>query len=92
MQHFYIYYRIAPQWEAEASAAVKQIQFEVEAETGIQGRLLQKREEPAQWMEIYEHVAAAEQFETVLGAAVAKVGFGRFLEAGAKRTTECFQG
>ena len=92
MLHFYIYYRINPSFEAEASAAVKQIQYDIEAEANIAGRLLSKREEPLLWMEVYEGVAAAEAFEAILDKAVEKSGFTRFLQPGSARRTECFQG
>jgi len=92
MLHYYIYYRIHPHFEAEAGAAVRQMQFEIEAETGIQGRLLQKRGEPRLWMEIYENVASGEVLETLLGKLEGKTGFARFLQEGSVRKTECFQG
>jgi hypothetical protein len=90
--NYYIYYRVNPHFEAEAAAAARQIQFELEAETGIEGRLLRKRGEPQLWMEVYEGVAAGDAFEITLGKAVEKAGFARFLPEGATRKTECFQG
>lgn len=92
MLHYYIYYRVSPHWNAEAAAAVKQIQFEIETETGIPGRLLQKQGEPQLWMEIYEDVSAGDAFEATLGKVVEKTGFARFLLEGSARKTECFQG
>lgn len=92
MLNYYIYYRVSPHSEAEAAAAVKQIQFELEAETGIEGRLLHKRGEPQLWMEVYEGVAAGDAFEAMLSKAVEKAGFARFLPEGTTRKTECFQG
>lgn len=92
MLHYYIYYRVNPSFETEASAAVKQIQFDIETEANIAGRLLSKREEPQLWMEVYEGVAAAEVFETILNKAVEKSGLERLLQPGSTRKTECFQG
>ncbi len=91
MLNYYIYYRVNPHYEAEASAAVKQIQFKLEAETGIEGRLLHKRGEPLLWMEVYEGVAAGDAFEAMLSKAVKKADFAHFLLEG-ERKTECFQG
>lgn len=92
MLNYYIYYRLNPHYEAEAGAAVKQMQFELEAETGIEGRLLQKRGEPRLWMEVYENVAAGDAFEAMINKAVEQTGFARFLLAGTERRMECFQG
>ena len=92
MLNYYVYYRVAPHFEAEAAAAVKQIQFELEAETGIGGRLLHKRGEPQLWMEVYEGIAAGDAFEAMLNKAVEKAGFADFLQQGSVRKTECFQG
>jgi hypothetical protein len=92
MLHYYIYYRVHPHFDAEAGAAVKQMQFEIEAETGIEGRLLRKRGEPQLWMEIYENVASGEALEALIAGAVEKIGFARFLQEGSARKLECFQG
>ena len=92
MLSYYIYYRVAPRYEAEAAVAVKQMHFEMETETGIQGRLLHKRDEPGLWMEIYENVATGDSFEATLAKVVEKTGFERFLQEGTVRKLECFQG
>lgn len=92
MLHFYIYYRVDPQYEAEADAAVKQMQFEIESETGVRGRLLRKHGEPQLWMEVYENVAAGDALESQLAKAAEKTGFERFLQPGSMRKLERFQG
>ena len=92
MLHYFIYYRVNPAFEAEAAAAVEQIQFGIESETNIVGRLLRKREEPQLWMEVYEDAPAGDAFEAILNQAVEKSGFARFLQPGSGRKTECFQG
>jgi hypothetical protein len=90
--NYYVYYRVNPRYDAEAAAAAKQMLFEIEAETGIQGRVLQKRGEPQLWMEIYENVAAGDAFESLLAKAELRMGFQRFLQEGSTRKMECFQG
>jgi hypothetical protein len=90
--HYYVYYRVNPHRQAEAGAAVRQMQYEIEAETGIAGRLLQKRGEPHLWMEIYENVASGETLEHALAGAADKVGFQRLLQERSTRRMECFQG
>lgn len=92
MLHYYVYYRVAPHQEAEAGAAVEQMQFEIEAETGVHGRLLRKRGEPHLWMEIYENVTAGDALERQLARAAEKAAFERFLQEGSTRRMECFQG
>lgn len=92
MLHYYVYYRVNPHQEAEAGAAVRQMQYEIEAESGIAGRLMQKRDEPHLWMEIYENVASGETLERALARATEKAGFQRWLQEGSTRRMECFQG
>jgi hypothetical protein len=89
--NYYIYYRVHPNYRAEAEAAVHQIQFEIEGEMSIPGRLLRKRDEPLLWMEVYENVAAGDQFEGSLAKAEKKAGLVRYLQDGATRHVECFQ-
>jgi len=91
MFHYYIYYRINPEHSMEADAAVRQIQFEVEAELGTQGRRLSKREEPMLWMEIYENVVSTPTFESALDRAVDRSGLLQWLAASERRHVECFE-
>jgi hypothetical protein len=67
--HYYVWYRVlaAP---AEAQRAVAALQDDLARRTGIRGRVLMRRDDPATWMEIYEDVAAPAQFEPALAAAV----------------------
>lgn len=91
MYHYYVYYRIDPAHVLKADAAVRQMHFALEAELGMQGRLLKKRDEPALWMEIYENVASAAGFETALQQAVKQSGVMQCLAAGERRHVECFE-
>lgn len=84
----YIYYRVAQ--PAEARAAVREIQARLGAETGIRGRLLQKVEEPALWMEIYEQVADVAGFEAALAKLLYEINFESLLQPGSRRTVERF--
>lgn len=67
--HYYVWYRVlaAP---ATARRAITALQDEVAVRTGIRGRVLVRRDDPATWMEIYERVATPAQFEPALNAAV----------------------
>jgi hypothetical protein len=91
MFHYYVYYRVDPRREAEAGAAVKQLQFEIETETGVQGRLLRSRDEPLLWMEVYEDVPG-DFLEPRLAAAAERAGLMSCLQPGSVRRVECFHG
>lgn len=90
MFHYYIYYRVDPERTLEADAAVKQIQYEMEAHFSVAGRLLKKRGEPLLWMEIYENVPSSAAFETALKLAENKAGILRFVRGDGLRHLECF--
>lgn len=85
---YYIYYRVGR--SAQAASVVRSLLDSVKARTGIDGRLLAGRDDPATWMEIYEGVADAAAFESALAACVAASGFDAVLEPGGRRHTECF--
>ena len=86
---YYIYYRVAQ--PAQAHKLVRQIQSALKNETGIDGRLLRKRNDPATWMEIYERVGDADQFEQCLAAALQTMNFAAVLVSGSVRHMECFE-
>jgi Domain of unknown function (DUF4936) len=86
---YYIYYRVA---DAElARSAFGKIQATVELGTGTTGRLLRKRDDPSTWMEIYEHVGNAVDFERCLADAVCTHRFDQALQPGTVRHMECFE-
>lgn len=87
---YYIYYRVDAGQTAACGTAVQNLLAAVRAATGIQGRVLKKRNEPLLWMEIYEHVADESGFEWALAEAVAGSGINALLQAGNARHTECF--
>jgi hypothetical protein len=86
--HFYVWYEV----HGELAAAVSSIGAlidEVEAETGVRGRLLARRDQPSTWMEVYEDVDDPRAFQRVLDARVAALGALAFAEGG-RRHTERF--
>lgn len=89
---YYIYYRIDPAQAAAAAQRVQQLLDGVERATGVAGRLMRKRGEPNLWMEVYEDVADAAQFEWELAETVGKLKATEFLQTGSGRHTECFTG
>lgn len=68
-EHVYVYYRLAGDDRA-ARAAIARLFADVEARTGIAGRLLERRELPRTWLEVYEPVPAPAAFLRALAAAV----------------------
>jgi hypothetical protein len=86
---YYIYYRVAQ--PGDASLAVSKLQTAIRKRFGIEGRVLQKRDEPSLWMEIYEGVADAAAFEVALASLVEDLDFSRMLAAGSTRKAECFE-
>lgn len=86
---YYIYYRIAQ--PAQARRLVQRIHAALKDKTGIDGRLLRKRDDPTTWMEIYEGVGDAGAFEQCLAAAVQATNFAAVLVTGDVRHMECFE-
>lgn len=87
---FYIYYRIQADSAGEASRIVGALQADVLKETGVQGRLLHRRDDPSTWMEIYEGIPDEKTFQGVLKTAVERSGFAAILAPGSCRVSEIF--
>ncbi|MBI3528546.1 MAG: DUF4936 family protein [Betaproteobacteria bacterium] len=87
---YYIYYRVAQ--PAQAQTLVRHIQAALKDKTGIDGRLLRKRNDPSTWMEVYEGVGDVDAFEQCLAAAVHGTDFAAVLVTGGVRHVECFEG
>ena len=75
MLNYYIYYRVAPPEAARVRAAVVAVQSALRLDTGIQGRLLRREDDPTTWMEIYEAVPDPVRFEAALTRLLAQHGF-----------------
>jgi hypothetical protein len=77
---FFIYYRVAPRdWE-EAEALVRAMQARLACRTGIVGRLLKKRDAAGLWMEVYESISQAEEFERRLAQAEDEFDLAMFMD------------
>ena len=87
---YYIYYRVDAAQTDACAAVVQKLLAAVQQSTGIQGRVLKKRNEPLLWMEIYEPVADEAKFEWELAEALAASGITALLQDGSARHTECF--
>ena len=71
--HYFVWYRIRGDAVA-ARAAVNTLMQEVTLRTGVIGRLLMRHDDPSTWMEVYESVADAALFDSVLEEATANAG------------------
>ena len=88
-ENYYIYYR-AGVAAGEVRAAVAAMQAALARDTGVRGRLLRRRDDASTWMEVYEGIADAGEFERALAAAVDQFGLRALLAAGADRHVERF--
>lgn len=86
--HVYVYYRVGAD-TAAARATIGALLADVEARTGVVGRLLARCDDPATWMEIYEPVGQVGAFARTLAACVRKHGAAD-VAADGKRRSECF--
>ena len=88
--NYYVYYRVALDQSERARSVVAALQDDVLAQTGVRGRLMHRRDDPATWMEIYEGVSDGHAFDASLATAVKRSGFAGVLAAGSQRITEIF--
>jgi hypothetical protein len=90
LNHYYIYYRVSENNEADAEQAVRSMQVRLACRSGVPGQLLKKRDDPFLWMEIYEQVQDPVRFERLLQQGVDEFDLDMFLET--PRKVECFTG
>ena len=86
---YYVYYRVGE--TSQAPALARDLLAAIKKKTGIAGRLLRKRDDPATWMEIYEGVQDAPAFERSLAECVDALQFTSLLQSGIARHVECFE-
>jgi hypothetical protein len=86
--HFYVYYRIIAD-TAAARATIGELMADVEARTGVPGRLLARSDDPSTWMEIYEPIGNPGAFARTLATCVRKCAAAA-LAADGIRTVERF--
>jgi hypothetical protein len=84
----YVYFKTAP--GADVAPPVRRMQAELAQLSGIQGRLMRRRDDASTWMEVYEGLADPERFEAMLADAVARHGLDALLRPGERRHAERF--
>ncbi len=89
--NFYIYYRVPAQNAERVRAAVDALQRELSDLTGVDGRLLRRRDEETTWMEIYENVSDAARFEAEIAKLAERYGLAALLVPGSSRKQEVFR-
>ena len=80
MTSYYIYYRVQADRVASLQDEVRQLFRVVEAATGVRGRWMRRRDEPATYMEVYEDVRDEKAFEALLARESATLGLDRHVE------------
>lgn len=88
---YYIYYRVPAGNAARTRKAVGALQRELSAATGIDGRLLRRRDDETTWMEIYDGVPDGTRFESKLAELVERHGILTLLAPGSSRKQEVFR-
>jgi hypothetical protein len=81
--HYYVWYRIHGD-AGSARHTVDAMLADVFLRSGVQGRVLVRRDDPRTWMEIYDHVANTHLFEEELARAVERHGAAAHAEARAR--------
>lgn len=78
--NYYVYYKVAPAQAEALRPAVQALFREVARQSGIQGRWMRRRDDPATYMEVYEGVKDDAAFEALLEREGGKLGVPRKLE------------
>ena len=80
MTNYYVYYKLDPARAGELRAAIDRVLATVEGATGIRGRWMRRRDDPATYMEVYEGVRDESAFEALLERETAALGLERRIE------------
>ena len=80
MTNYYVYYRLDPERLDFFRIAVENLFKKVESATGVRGKWLRRRDDPATYMEVYEGVTDDRALEALLERETAKLGVERKIE------------
>lgn len=87
----YVYYRVLPERQADASRAARQLIEDMRGLDGVSARLMTKVAEPLLWMEVYEGIADQSAFLQALAECCTRSGLERWLGQDGNRHVEMFQ-
>lgn len=80
MTSFYVYYRVEPDRLPALRQDIDRLFTTIEGATGVRGRWLRRRDDPATYMEVYESVRDERSFEALLEREAAALGLQRRVE------------
>ena len=80
MTNYYVYYRVNLARLAEVRASIEQLFSTIERQTGVKGRWMHRRDDPATYMEVYEGVSDSGAFEALLDREASGLGLERRIE------------
>ena len=80
MTNYYVYYRVDAARLDAVGLSIKNLFKTIEKETGIRGRWMRRRDDPATYMEVYEGVADDHAFETLLARETAPLRLERRMD------------
>ena len=92
MQHWFVYYKLAPAVARDVEPRLRRLQQEVAAASGVRTRLMRRADGGdglATLLEVYDGIAQPDSFEAALTAAVARAGLPASLVE--QRRTEKFE-
>jgi len=78
--NYYVYYKIDPASAGDVRAQVEQIFSRAQAQFGVRGRWMRRRDDPSTYMEVYEGVADEAGFEAFLRREGEALGAARKVE------------
>ena len=78
--NYYVYYKVAPERVDELRPRIEALFSLLEKRSGVRGRWMRRRDDPATYMEVYEGVADERAFEALIEREGAKLGLQRRLE------------
>lgn len=80
MTSYYVYYRVDADRVAALREQVVELFRQIETATGVRGRWMRRRGEPATYMEVYEDVREEDAFEALLESEGGKLDLQRQVE------------
>jgi len=77
---YYVYYRVDATRLPALRRDIERLFGAIEGATGVRGRWMRRRDEPATYMEVYENVADEQAFEALLEREAAGLALQRHVE------------
>jgi hypothetical protein len=75
--NYYVYYRVDVTRLDSVRFSIQELFKVIERETGVRGRWMRRRDDPATYLEVYEGVADDAQFAALLAREAAGLGLER---------------